>query len=128
MHWFMLLLLATLIAGGYYVYQRLLTIEREIREEQNLVSDQHEEHSFVETPPFDASTPEKAPIVTTTEEDLGVEILAFVALNPGLSQAEVYARFPDSDRRELQKRLRKFDQAGSVRREKEGSSYRLYPV
>ncbi len=130
MNLFFILLLLALIAAGYYVYQRLLKVEREIRADQRALVD--EEESPVIKPDPEAPAPESAPVDDDTDaplEGVGLKdrIMLAVADSPGLTQVELYAKLPDVERRELQKLLRELDQAGTLRREKKGSSYRLYP-
>ena len=120
MNLFFILLLVALIAAGYYVYQRLLTIEREIRAEQGALIEE-------DVPIVPDSAPQDVEASTDT---VGVKdrVMSAVEETPGLAQTELYAKFPDEDRRLLQKLLRELDQAGKLRREKKGSSYRLYPL
>lgn len=129
---FFILLLLALIAGGYYVYQRLLTIEREIRADQRALAE--EQDTPLETHTEDAGDEPVAAAVVSVEEtasagnSLEDRILALVEESPGMSQPQLYAAFADGDRRELQKLLREMDQQGRLRREKKGNSYRLHPL
>lgn len=125
---FFILLLVALICGGYFVYQRLKEIEREIRAEQQM---QKQEEPQTASQAVDAPVEEKAEEenpVAARQGGLGVLILQAVARTPGVTQVELYADFPDEERRELQRQLRELDREGRVRREKQGSSYRLYPL
>jgi hypothetical protein len=128
MSWFLLLFLIALAAGGWYLYQRLLTIEREIRQEQRQAAAEAKQDSAPADLAPDSSVEKNGAVQAPAGEDLNRSILAFVALNQGLPQAELYTQFPANDRRELQKRLRELEQSGRLRREKEGSTYRLYPL
>ena len=129
MNLFFILLLFALIAAGYYVYQRLLKIEREIRADKYTAAAEdhtppHEPESTVAEPLPTAVTPAVA------SQDLGLreQVLLAIAERPGLAQTELYGRFPDAERRELQKLLRELDQSGKLKREKKGNSYQLYPL
>ena len=131
MNLFFILLLIAMIAAGYYVYQRLLQVEREIRADQRALVP--EENS----PTLDAGINSPVPASESKLDasaglalELGIQERSGQAVeeNPGLSQPELYAQFPAEDRRELQKLLRELDQSGQLRREKKGSSYRLYPL
>ncbi len=126
MNFFFILLLLALIAAGYYVYKRLLKIEHEIRASRPSLAGEEDRP---------ATKPDKGPVAPVPEaaEDhvpfgagLKEQIMLAVEASPGLAQAEIYEKFPEADRRELQKLLRKLDQSGQLRREKKGSSYRLY--
>ncbi len=130
MNLFFILLLIAFIVAGYYVYQRLLKIEREIRADQHSLVE--EDDSVIESD-IEPVSPEPAQKVEDSDalsEDIGLndQIVLVVEGSPGLAQAEIYDKFPNEDRRELQKLLRQLDQAGRLRREKKGSSYRIYPL
>jgi hypothetical protein len=114
---FFILLLIALIGAGYYVYQRLLELEREIRAEQQV-------HVGAEESPAIAPGPASSTEVTGVSE----KIIGAIEDSPGLAQTELYVKFPEKDRRELQKLLRELDSAGRLRREKKGNSYLLYPL
>ncbi|HEY5674481.1 MAG TPA: hypothetical protein VIR78_12295 [Malonomonas sp.] len=137
MFWFIMLLL---VAGaGFYFYQKLTTIEREIRTEQaaekaravassaEVVEPEQPEEVpelvAVEREPTIAETP--VPVVFASFED---EILAAINNLPGIRQTELSASFPDVEKKKFQQTLKKLADDGSVRREKEGSSYQLFPV
>ncbi len=130
MTFFFLLLLLFLIVGGYYVYKRLLELEREIRAEQSTLDDESESSETSAEEKSSASA-----VVLSEEADvpsagIGLEerVVQAVIETPGLAQTELYQQFPDDQRRDIQKLLRKLDQAGNLRREKQGSSYCLYPL
>ena len=130
MNLFFILLLIAFIAAGYYVYQRLLKVEREIRADQHALV---EEDDSVIKSDLEPVAPEPAQKVAESDpiaEDVGLndQIMLVVEASPGLAQAEIYDKFPGTDRRELQKLLRQLDQTGQLRREKKGSSYRIYPL
>ena len=131
MNLFFILLLLALIASGYYVYQYLLRLEREIRAEQQIAANA-EESSDIK--PVASSSVSEPPLEVIAEHPVSEElevrdrIMFYVEGSPGLAQTELYTKISDVDRRELQKVLRELDQAGRLRREKQGSSYQLYPL
>lgn len=139
MFWFIVLLL--ILGAGFYMYQKLVAIEREIRAEQEA------EESSLEEP--DMSTSEEAvddlpdPQIVSPEVEnmiekvepvadgdlsLEEEILLAVKNLPGLKQTEIYSSFSDVNRKRLQQLLKDLDSEGKIKREKQGSSYQLYPV
>ncbi len=141
MLWFVVLLL---IAGaGFYFYQKMLLIEREIRAEQagapetakvpevspsdteESVEDSSE--SVLVTPVVENMTPEVAP-VGDADFDLADEVLAAVNNLPGIKQTELYVSFADINKKQLQITVKDLADQGQLKREKQGSSYLLYPV
>ncbi len=140
MFWFVVLLLV--VGAGFYFYQKLTAIEREIRAEQAAekaraaasssavveakkpAADLAAEPELVavEREPTIAETP--VPAEATSFED---EILAAVNNLPGIKQTELSAGFPDVEKKRFQQTIKKLADDGSVRREKEGSSYLLFP-
>lgn len=134
MFWFIVLLL---VAGaGFYFYQKLMAIEREIR------ADQEAELLRDSAPGSDSPIVEEKPVAVETENEPTVaetpvmdrsmtledELLAAVKNLPGIKQTEVYSSFPDVDRKKLQQLLKEFEEKGLLRREKKGSSYSLFPA
>ena len=124
MNLFFILLLLALIAGGVYVYQRLVTIEREIRAEQG---SENQAETAPEVKPEAPPRPEPVP-VAAVNETMDSRIMRLIEETPGLSQTELYEEFADTERRDIQKLLREMDQQGRLRREKKGNSYRLHPL
>lgn len=118
-------------AGCYYGYRKLQQIEEDIRGElqaKGLAAEQEEAPPVAGEKPVTpvAVTPikkpeEKASVVGSLEE----RILAEVKANPGMLQTELYKRFSDSERKALQAALLKMDKAGSLKRSKQKSTYRL---
>ena len=127
MHWFTFLILAAFVAVGFYVYRRLGEIEREIRAEQQAMAESSPPPQK-EAPATETVEKPQAPAAPEQEAGPVERVLAMVEAEPGLKQTELYARLEDLDRRELQKLLRDLDQQGRLRREKQGSSYRLHPA
>ena len=58
--------------------------------------------------------------------DIVTQILDKVCRIPGILQTELYSMFPDENRKNLQATLLQMDRDGKLRREREGSSYRLF--
>lgn len=117
MGWILLLLV---VAGCFWLYRQLRRLEGEIFAE--IAQDKENRRS------------EKAVTLSVTnKEDVNEDdsqkrrIMTFVASLPGCSQKEVYAHFSEIDRDNLQKILRGMAHDGLLRRERAGSSYRLYP-
>ncbi|PLX92202.1 MAG: hypothetical protein C0621_09965 [Desulfuromonas sp.] len=132
MLWFLLFIV--LIGAGFYFYQELLTIQREIREEQQaaleseaeVVADKAVPAAEEEAGEADENAAE--PAVVEEEPTLEGALLKAVSAAPGLLQSEIYPEFPDYTRKQLQQALRKLEDAGALRREKQGSSYLLFPA
>lgn len=61
-------------------------------------------------------------------DPLNAEIVASVSRSPGILQTEIYTQFPDESRKTLQTVLLEMDRDGVLRREREGSTYRLFVV
>jgi len=58
--------------------------------------------------------------------DLNARITVQVTRTPGMLQTDIYARFPEENRKALQAVLLRMDRSGALKREREGSSYRLF--
>lgn len=120
------LILVVLILGGAWFCRRLLEVEKDIRREmdaeKNSVEDTLEETE-------EAPIPQQPVQQESAGQELsGIEslITRHVSEFPGLLQPELYKKIPDVRPKALQAVLRKMDQKGLVRREKEQGSYRLY--
>lgn len=137
MLWFVVLLL---IAGaGFYFYQKMVQIEREIRAEQAGVPEtgkmpevsptdsEDSSDTVLVTPVVEDMTPQVAPVGDAGFE-LADEILAAVSNMPGIKQTELYVSFVDINKKQLQKTVKDLADQGQLKREKQGSSYLLYPV
>lgn len=59
-------------------------------------------------------------------DTLEAQIVALVSRTPGILQTEIYTNFPDENRKNLQAILLQMDRDGALRREREGSTYRLF--
>lgn len=144
MFWFIVLLL--LAGAGFYFYQKMMDIEKEIRAEQAADSGTAEVSappkeaapesetveetvvdSLIVTPAVEKMTSKAEPIA---DESLNLEdeILAAVNNLPGIKQTELYTSFADVSRKQIQQLLKEMDDSGKLKREKKGSSYLLYPI
>ncbi|MBN1958044.1 MAG: hypothetical protein JXQ81_01795 [Desulfuromonadales bacterium] len=139
MFWFIVLLL--ILGAGFYIYQKLVAIEREIRAEQEAEESSLEEpdksmsdEAVDDLPDPQIVSPEVESMIEKVEPvadgDLSLEeeILLAVKNLPGLKQTEIYSSFSDVNRKRLQQLLKDLDSEGKIKREKQGSSYQLYPV
>lgn len=73
-------------------------------------------------PPAPEATAAKSLSGTSLQTE---SILLAVREHPGILQTELYSRFPGESRRVLQDLLLQLDREGSLRREREGNTYRL---
>ncbi|OEU72255.1 MAG: hypothetical protein BA864_10815 [Desulfuromonadales bacterium C00003093] len=133
MFWFILLLL--LAGAGFYFYQKMMTIEREIRAEQEveMAGDTMAQEPVVVE---DVASETAAAVVEKKEEASAGEIeparveekvLAAIAKQPGIKQTELYTIFSAENKKQLQRVLKEMADNGQLKREKEGSSYLLFP-
>jgi len=120
MFWFVVFLL--MVGAAFYMYQRLKSIESEIRDEQlrekEGITVQQETPS---KPPVAA--PSRSGTPSADEED---GIVALIRKSPGIRQTELYCQLDAQNPKQLQQVLKKMADDGEIRREKEGSSFRLY--
>ena len=133
MFWFVLLLL--LVGAGFYFYRKMMSIEREIRAEQEveMASDTMAQEPVVVE---DVASETAAAVVEKKEEASAGEIeparveekvLAAIAKQPGIKQTELYTIFSAENKKQLQRVLKEMADNGQLKREKEGSSYLLFP-
>ena len=131
----MLVLIAGAAAAGYYGVRRLKDIEREIRDESR-PSPQSSPAVAVKVtevkpvvpksaPPKAAARPKPAP--AGPEKSLEEKLLQKVNQNSGLLQTDLYDLFPDQDRKAMQALLLKMTKEGAISREKEKSTFRVFP-
>ena len=139
MFWFIVLLL--ILGAGFYVYQKLMAIEREIRAEQEAEQTVSDVTKSVTDGEMTGESSEP-PLVSPEVEDmidrvepvaegalsLEDEIILAVKNLPGVKQTEIYDSFADVNRKRMQQLLKEMDAAGKIKREKQGSSYLLFPV
>ncbi len=127
MFWFVLLLI--LLGGGFYFYQRMVALEREIRAEQEREKELQAQQVNQDT----AAAPQKK---ESAAADVAAEnpvteiaenpILQFICAHPGVIQADLYADVPQLNKKQAQQMIRELVAAGKVRRERLGSSFKLY--
>ncbi|BCA80137.1 hypothetical protein [Desulfuromonas sp. AOP6] len=116
--------LAAAAAAGYLGVKKLKEVEQEIRQETRPAAepDQGDRQQAV--------LPEPAPAAPSTEpaEDLSMDtrVLNCLAGQEGMLQTELYGYFPEQDRKTMQGLLLEMSRKGLLRREKEGSTYRLF--
>jgi len=114
------LVVAAAGVGGYLAFRKLQEMEDEIRDEIAARESRQAEPSSQPSPPSPAA--EKSPAPPEGR------VLELIRERPGLLQTEVYSAMPDVDRKQLQELLLRLDRAGRIRRVKEKSTYRLFPV
>ena len=152
MFWFIVFLL--MVGAVFYMYQNLKTMEKEIREEQlraKEMSRQQKDAEAKATPePKPAATVEEAPADSqkdpepaeaavekndesevrmqekgdSTQEDN--EVISLIKANPGIKQTELYGKVTSMTTKQAQQLLKKMADAGEIKREKVGSSYKLF--
>jgi len=133
MFWFILLLL--LAGAGFYFYQKMMKIEREIRVEQEveMASDTTAQEPVVvedvepETVAAVVEKKEETSAGGTEQARVEERVLAEIAKQPGIKQTELYTIFSAENKKQLQRVLKEMADSGQLKREKEGSSYLLFP-
>lgn len=129
MVWFVVLLL--LAGAGFYFYQKLIGIEREIRAEQEAEKARATVVKARQEPQIEVNDEAvKVEPVVESEEGAGLEtqIVAAVAEQPGVKQTELYMKFAEVNKKQLQQLLKEMADSGVLKREKKGSSYLLFPA
>lgn len=143
MGWFVVLLgLAGIAYLGYFAFTMLTGMEKDIRRELDEVPAAEKKESPATAKPTEqvaaavkkkaapetprATPPEKPS--AAAELSLEEQILKHVKGHRGVLQTELYDKFPEQERRVLQKALAAMDADGTLRREKEKSTYRLFPA
>ena len=132
MFWFIVLLLV--VGAGFYFYQKLISIEREIHAEQEAytVALQKAEKTPEEVPEAKEPDPETTPGTVTPQQDesnsLAEMICVEVNNQAGIKQTDLYPLFASTNKKQLQRLIKELSDDGRLRREKLGSSYLLYPV
>jgi hypothetical protein len=82
----------------------------------------------VKEAPVKEAPVKEAPTEETVQNALAWRMLQRVVKKPGILQVELYKAFPREKRKHLQTTLLQLDKDQLLRREKEGNSYRLFPV
>jgi hypothetical protein len=132
MFWFIVLLLV--VGAGFYFYQKLISIEREIHAEQEVYNASLQK---VEKVPEgvsvakDADSGNMSSVVTAEKgEPISLEEMICVEVNKqgGIKQTDLYPLFSATNKKQLQRLIKGLADDGRLRREKQGSSYLLYPL
>jgi hypothetical protein len=136
MFWFIVFLL--ILGAVFYFYQKMSEIEREIRAGEEIVKKTEPEPPRQEDSELDTVPPvvsdevknmaARAEPVADEPLTLEDEILGAVINLPGVRQTELYDSFADVNRKKLQQLLKEMEESGKIRREKQGSSYQLFPL
>jgi len=132
MFWFVLLLI--LLGGGFYFYQRMVALEQEIRAEQEREKVQQASQGGEETSvavPLENESAQSAVAVAATdgfEGEVDHPILRLIDAKPGVVQSDIYAELPQLNKKQVQQIIRELVDAGKIRREPLGSSFKLYQV
>ena len=128
MFWFVLLLIV--LGGGFYFYQRMLALEQEIRAEQErekeLQARQVNQETAAAAPRNEEPERTVAAADNPATEIAENPILQFVCAHPGVVQADLYADIPQLNKKQAQQMIRELVDAGKIRRERLGSSFKLY--
>lgn len=120
MFWFVVFLL--MVGAAFYMYQRLKVIETEIRDEQ-LKEKEAETVQQDNKPGPPAVEPSRPESPSVAQEN---EIVTLIRKSPGIRQTELYCQLDTQSPKQLQQLLKKMADDGEIKREKEGSSFRLY--
>jgi hypothetical protein len=132
MFWFIVLLLV--VGAGFYFYQKLISIEREIHAEQEVYNASLQKVEKVpEGVPVakDADSENMSSVVTTENgEPISLEEMICVEVNKqgGIKQTDLYPLFSATNKKQLQRLIKGLADDGRLKREKQGSSYLLYPL
>ena len=129
MFWFVLLLI--IMGGAFYFYQRMRALEQQIRAEQAREKEQQQAQQQSAAVVNDAPAPSASPVntepVSSSADDLSVEpVVNAIQSQPGMLQADIYAKLPQLGKRQIQQLIRQLEEEGKVRRERSGSTYQLY--
>ncbi|BCR05227.1 hypothetical protein DESUT3_22960 [Desulfuromonas versatilis] len=133
--------LAGMAYFAYFAFTTLSGMEKDIRRELGqaptggevkppaapkaaaAVEQPREKKNLVPSP---AQPPATETVRASVEIALEEQILKQIKGPKGMLQTELYGKFPDQDRRHLQKVLAAMDADGTLKREKEKSTYRLF--
>ncbi|MFK5925827.1 MAG: hypothetical protein QM483_04260 [Desulfuromusa sp.] len=130
-----------IVAGAcFYFYQRLAALEQEIRAEQarakaTAVTPEPQKSTKEDSSSaiLDQVKPAPAPVqkvlvAMSKETSLEESIIAAVTKTSGIKQTELYKLFAEADKKQLQKLVKRMADNGLLKREKQGSSFLLYPT
>jgi len=122
---------AGLVVAGYFGYRKLQKIEDEIREDLESRNESEGPGAVAgKTPEMKPAVKKEMPSTVSegSKEEIEALVLEKIRQSPGILQTEIYDAFADRYRKELQGMLLKMDREGMLRREKKGSTYRVFPV
>lgn len=131
MGFFLFIILLLVIGGAIYFYNRLQIIEEEIRREiaaaeSRAKAAKSTDEKVSAAPAADVkATAEPLAVVATAVQDDN-QVVQAIGAQPGLRQTELYERCPGLPKRQIQAEVRNLVEQGQVRREREGSTYRLF--
>jgi hypothetical protein len=132
MFWFIVLLLV--VGAGFYFYQKLISIEREIHAEQEAYTAALEKGETASEDVPVAKDSDLRNISTVVSPEKGVPtslaemVCAEVNKHAGIKQTDLYPMFSATGKKQLQRLIKNLADEGKLRREKQGSSYLLYPL
>lgn len=117
---------AGLVVAGYFGYRKLQKIEEEIREE--IETREEPAQSDAEKAKVVEVKPKKPPAKKAPADTLEAQVLEAVRREPGKLQTAIYDEFAGTDRKKIQELLLRMDREGKLRREKKGSTYKIFPA
>lgn len=120
----LMMVLAGAAAAGYLGVKKLKEIEKEIRQGAPPAAEPVRREPLREEP--SAPVPESPSAKAEKELSLEARIIDCLTGHAGMLQTELYGYFPEQDRKTMQGILLEMARSGQVRREKEGSTYRLF--
>jgi len=132
MFWFVLLLI--LLGGGFYFYQRMVALEQEIRAEQEREKVQQASQRVKETSVavsienVPGQPAMEAAATDGSDDEVYIPILRLIDARPGFVQSDIYSELPRLNKKQVQQIIRELVDAGKIRRERLGSSFKLYLV
>ena len=112
MGWIILVLLAL---GGYFVYNYLVALEKEIRAEISAAEEMSRSGS-------DQGRDDGLKDQNLSPEQM---VEAVIAAHPGILQSDLYGEVLELDRKTLQKTLLELDRSGRVLRVRSGNTFQL---
>jgi hypothetical protein len=128
---FWLVLLLILLGGGFYFYQRMVALEHEIRAEQEREKEQQENQGNEEISVAAPLKKESPQPTTETPVEPPAEVvenpvLRIISAQPGVVQSDLYTDLPQLNKKQVQQMVRELVDAGKIKRERLGSSFKLY--
>jgi hypothetical protein len=125
MFWFILLLL--IIGTGFYLQSSAREVEDEIKSLQEQPCATKDVKPVVESNVPPSTEPEDLVKEPAATDPLISQIIEIVENNPGMKQTELYPQVSDVSKKVLQQTLKELADGGCLKREKNGSTYLLFP-